>query len=80
MAKNLQAVCLNQTIHFKLNEEISRNMALEKVKDECEVFKNHLKNRNLKYKIIDEKTKDDGSIIIMVKKQLSNYSVGNYLD
>jgi hypothetical protein len=80
MAKNIQYVCLNQTIHFRLNEDVGRSYALRKIKEEYEAYKNQLANGGLKYKIIDEKTRDDGSIVVKVKKQLSNYAVGDYLD
>ena len=37
------------------------------------------KNRT-KYKILSEKTQEDGSVIIEIKKQYNTSPIGNYLD
>jgi hypothetical protein len=34
----------------------------------------------MKYKILGEETQKDGSIIVKVKKQISGYDIGDYLD
>lgn len=78
--KMVQYACLNQTIHFKLNNDIPKDEAIKEVEKEYESYKLLLKNNKTNHKIISENRQDDGSIIIKVKKQLSNYEVGNYLD
>jgi hypothetical protein len=80
MAKNIQSACLNQTIHFKLNEEVGRSLAVRKVKEEYELYKQQLGRSRLRYKIINEETQNDGSIVVKVKKQINTYDVGDYLD
>jgi hypothetical protein len=50
------------------------------VKDEFESYKKLLGCNKTKFKIVDEKTQNDGSIIIKVKKQHSNYDLGDYFD
>lgn len=78
--KRVQYACLNQTIHFKLNKDIPKDEAIKDVENEYESYKLLLKNNKTKHKIISENRQEDGSIQIKVKKQLSNYEVGNYLE
>jgi hypothetical protein len=77
--KRIQTACLNQTVHFQLKTDIPRSMAENDVKAEYENYKNALQTSRALYKIIDEKTQEDGSIIVRVKKQINHYDVGDYL-
>jgi len=78
--KRIYAACINQTIHFQLKEGLARSLALKEVKSDFENYKNMLARNGTKYRIVDETLKDDGSILIKVKKQVSGHDVGDYLD
>lgn len=78
--KRVQSACLSQTIHFQLKEDLGHDLAVRHVKEEYENYKKQLERNKTKYKIIDEKAQDDGSIIVKVKKQVIGYDVGNYLE
>ena len=78
--KRIQYACLNQTIHFKLKEDIPREWALRMVQDEYAAYKKHLIDRKIPHKILSEETKEDGSILIQIKRQVNQYDVGTYLD
>jgi hypothetical protein len=78
--RRIQSACLRQTIHFQLKENIAHALAVRMVKEEFESYKQLLERNRTKYIIVDEKTKDDGSIIIKVKKQINSYDTGDYLD
>lgn len=43
-------------------------------------YLNKLKEKKLSYKIIDEKRKDDGTVLVKLKRQVTGYNVGRYLD
>ena len=47
---------------------------------EYEKYKAQLKKNGTKYKILSEKTNEDGSIVIEVKKQYNSFPVGEYLN
>ena len=47
---------------------------------EYEKYKAQLKKNGTKYKILSEKTNEDGSIVIEVKKQYNSSPVGEYLN
>jgi hypothetical protein len=78
--KRIQTACLNQTLHFQIKPDVPKHAAAKNARMEYESYKATLIQNDTKHKIIAEKTQDDGSIIVKVKKQLSSYDVGEYLD
>ena len=78
--KRIKYACIEQTLHFQLKEDISHNDAVKLVAEEVNQFKAQLERRRVKYKIVDEQTQNDGSILIKLKRQYNNYDCGDYLD
>jgi hypothetical protein len=78
--KRIKAACICQTLHFMLKEDVEHEWAVEQVKKEVEHYKNTMTRNRTEYKIIEETTQPDGSVIIKVIKQYNNSPVGNYLD
>ena len=54
--------------------------AKKAIVQECEKYKSQLEKSGAKYKILSEKTNEDGSIVIEIKKQYNSTPVGGYLD
>jgi hypothetical protein len=67
-------------LYFQVKPELPKHAAEKNARAEYESYKATLIRNNTKHKIIAEKTQDDGSIIIKVKKQLNAYDVGEYLN
>lgn len=78
--KRIQTACLNQTIHFKLKDDIDHSQAISQVHQEYTNYKRHLDSTHTKYKLVSEETQKDGSIIIKIKKQFNDYAIGTYLE
>lgn len=78
--KRIKAACICQTLHFMLKEEVGREYAENQVREEVEHYKRTLDRNNTKYKIVEETTQPDGSVIIKIIKQYNASPVGNYLD
>lgn len=78
--KRIKAACLEQTIHFMLREGAWGDTAKHEVKQEVEKYKTHLERNKTKYKIIEEKEQEDGSVILKIKKQYNSHAVGNYFE
>ena len=78
--KRIQSACLHQTVHFQLKDDIAHQLAVDEVKAEYENYKQQLDRRHIQHKILEEKTLDDGSIVIRIIKQFNSYDAGNYLD
>lgn len=78
--KRIQTACLDQTIHFQLKDDISHDEGVNLVKEEYANYKATMDRNHTKYKVVDEKIEDNGSITIKIKKQYNSYDIGNYLD
>lgn len=78
--KRIKAACLLQTLHFMLKDDLEHDAAVRAVQEEVRVYKMHLDMRHTKYKIEEEITQPDGSIIIRIRKQYNASPVGEYLD
>lgn len=77
--KRIQSACLNQTVHFQLKDGIPHEAALQEVQAEYQNYKNSLERSRTQYRIVEELPQPDGSVIVKVKKQYLDYSVGSYL-
>lgn len=78
--KRVKAACITQTLHFLLKEDLGRDYAKKLVEEEVKKYKQGLDKSGTKYKILSEKTLEDGSVQIEIKKQYNNSAVGSYLD
>ena len=78
--KRIKAACLEQTVHFMLKEDLGHAAAVHAVREEYEHYKATLERNRTKYKIIEENTLPDDSIMIKIKKQYNSCDVGEYLD
>ena len=78
--KRIKAACITQTLHFLLKEDVPHDYAIKLVLEEVKKYKEQLDKNRTRYKIISEKTEEDGSIMIEIKKQYNSSPTGNYLD
>ena len=78
--KRVKAACICQTLHFMLKEDISHEDAVRFVTEEVAHYKKSLERNRTRYKIVEETTQPDGSIMIRIKKQYNQSPVGDYLN
>lgn len=78
--KRILFACLEQTVHFQLKEDANHETAVRAVHEELENFKTKLERDRRKYKILEEVTQPDKSIIIKLKRQYNDYDCGAYLE
>ncbi len=78
--KRVKAACICQTLHFMLKEDVAHDWAVKQVQDEVANYKRGLERNRTQYKIVDEATQSDGSIIVKVIKQYNTSPVGDYLN
>ena len=71
---------LNVFIHGDMPEKIQRITRLHNVGIYNEKYKAQLEKSGTEYRILSEKTNEDGSIVIEIKKQYNTSPVGDYLD
>ncbi len=78
--KRIKAACICQTIHFMLKEDAERQWAKNQVKQDVENYKQGLERNRTQYKIVEETTQPDGSVIVKIIKQYNTAPVGDYLN
>lgn len=78
--KRIKAACICQTLHFMLKEDAEHTWAVNQVKLDVEHYKQGLERNRTKYKILEETTQPDGSVIVKIIKQYNASPVGDYLD
>lgn len=78
--KRIQAACICQTLHFMLKEDAEHDWAVRQVAQEVEDYKRRLERNRTQYRITEQTTQPDGSIVLKVIKQYNASPVGSYLD
>ncbi len=78
--KRIKAACICQTLHFMLKEDAAHQWAVNQVKLEVEHYKQTLNRNGVKYRIVEEKTQPDGSVMLKIIKQYNSSPVGEYLN
>lgn len=78
--KRVEAACICQTLHFMLKENSGYDDTASLVRTEVEKYKSGLERSRTKYRILDETTQPDGSVILKIVKQYNASPVGTYLD
>lgn len=77
--KRIKAACICQTLHFMLKEDAERQWAVNQVKQDVEHYKQSLERNRTQYKIVEETTQPDGSVILKIIKQYNSAPVGDYM-
>ncbi len=78
--KRIQEACICQTLHFMLKEDFGHEYAVNRVKGEVVRYKESLERSRTKYKILEESTLPDDSVVIKIIRQYNGCPVGHYLD
>lgn len=78
--KRIQQACICQTLHFFLKDDFPKSQAEQQLAWEVQHYKDSLVKNRVAHKILEEKTLDDGSVIIKLIKQYNQSPVGDYLD
>ncbi len=78
--KRIKAACICQTLHFMLKEDVAHDWAVKQVEQDVENYKRTLERNRTQYKIVEQATQPDGSVIMKVIKQYNASPVGDYLN
>lgn len=78
--KRIKAACICQTLHFQLKEDAEHQWAVRQVQQEVENYKHGLERNHTQYKIVEESTQPDGSVLLKIIKQYNASPIGGYLD
>ena len=78
--KRIKAACITQTLWFSNHDGETTEYAKRMIVQEYDKYKAQLDKSGTKYKILSEKTNEDGSIVVEIKKQYNTSPVGEYLN
>lgn len=78
--KRVQSACICQTLHFMLKDGVPADYAAQLVQEEVRHYKYILDRNRTRYRILEETVQPDGSVILKIRKQYNQCSVGHYLD
>ena len=78
--KRIKAACITQTLCFSKHDGETTEYAKKMIVQEYDKYKAQLDKSGTKYKILSEKTNEDGSIVVEIKKQYNTSPVGDYLN
>ena len=78
--KRIKAVCLEQTIHFMLKEDLPHDEAVQFVKAEYEHYLAQLERNRTQYRILEKTEQPDGSLLVKLKKQYNSYDCTPYMN
>lgn len=78
--KRIQSACLIQTVSFYPKSEDPTSFEKEMVSKEYENYKEGMQRRGVRYKILREDRQPNGAIIVELKKQNNQQSIGHYFD
>lgn len=76
--KRIKAACLLQTVCFQPKDTYPSEFNKQQVLKEYEGYKEKMTRSNTQFKILEESTRPDGSIIVKLKKQYNQQPVGDY--
>ena len=77
--KRVKAACICQTLNFMLKDGVEHDLAVQQVKADVEHYKKTLERNRTLYRIVEQTTQPDGSIVVTVIKQYNTSPVGDYL-
>jgi len=77
--KRIKAACICQTLHFMLKEDVDHDLAVKQVTSEVNHYKQGLDRNGIRYRILEESSQPDGSMIVKIIKQYNTSPVGEYL-
>lgn len=78
--KRIQSACLLQTVCFRPRDVYPSDFNKVQVRKEYETYKDKMTRSGTKFKILEETTQPDGSIIVKLKKQNNQQPIGDYFN
>lgn len=78
--KRIQFACLSQTIRFERNEKLEREEGLALALEERERYLKRLDQTGTVYHVDRKEQLEDGTPILVIRRQYNSYPVGSYLE
>ncbi|MBQ9165821.1 MAG: hypothetical protein IJX71_02705 [Oscillospiraceae bacterium] len=78
--KRIKFACLSQTIHFERNEKLGGEEATHLALMERERYLKRLDETGTPYHVDQQYQLEDGTPVLVLRRQYNSYAVGEYLN
>ncbi|MCC8129654.1 MAG: hypothetical protein LIO51_06950 [Clostridiales bacterium] len=78
--KRIKFACLSQTVHFERNEKLGQEEATRMALLERERYLKRLEETGTAYHIDQQYQLEDGTPVLVLRRQYNSYATGDYLN
>ncbi|MCD7882046.1 MAG: hypothetical protein LUG47_10395 [Clostridiales bacterium] len=78
--KRIKFACLSQTVHFERNEKLGQEEATRMALLERERYLKRLEETGTAYRIDQQYQLEDGTPVLVLRRQYNSYATGDYLN
>ncbi|MCD7761063.1 MAG: hypothetical protein LUH16_04720 [Clostridiales bacterium] len=78
--KRIKFACLSQTVHFERNEKLGQEEAARMALLERERYLKRLEETGTAYRIDRQYQLEDGTPVLVLRRQYNSYATGDYLN
>ncbi len=78
--KRIKFACLSQTVHFERNEKLGQEEATRMALLERDRYLKRLEETGTAYRIDQQYQLEDGTPVLVLRRQYNSYALGDYLN
>ena len=78
--KRITEACICQTVVFSPKEKMDRSKTIKEMLKEANDYKEFFDRIKTPYKILRETIRDDGSVVVEIRKKYGRYYTGKYIE
>ncbi|MCD8381811.1 MAG: hypothetical protein LUC39_09735 [Clostridiales bacterium] len=78
--KRIKFACLSQTVHFERNEKLGQEEATRMALLERDRYLKRLEETGTAYRIDQQYQLEDGTPVLVLRRQYNSYAPGDYLN
>ncbi|MCD7945025.1 MAG: hypothetical protein LUF81_00155 [Clostridiales bacterium] len=78
--KRIRFACLSQTVHFERNEKLGQEEATRMALLERDRYLKRLEETGTAYRIDQQYQLEDGTPVLVLRRQYNSYAPGDYLN
>lgn len=78
--KRIKFACLSQTVHFERNEKLGQEGATRMALLERDRYLKRLEETGTAYRIDQQYQLEDGTPVLVLRRQYNSYAPGDYLN
>lgn len=77
--KRIMNACLEQSLLFSAKEPVSPEEGRAAAAQEYAQYKQQMEQKHMKYQVLAEEEREDGSLLVKVRRQYNTYPCDQYM-